>query len=151
MEKIEDISIQTEDGHLDTNPSGCAPCSVPTGNLLPLLHEIRHALSRWLEDGTPHVIDLRSIPMMPGEETELLDTLGQGEVHAVLAALGNSEVFETRINGVWLVNHLNDDGVLVGRFIEICHVPEILKSQTEDARVALQSLDNLLATAEITK
>lgn len=149
MEKIEDISIQAEDSQGDTvEPCGSAPCSAPTGNLLPLLYEIRHALQRWLDDGTPHVIDLRGIPMMPAEESELLATLGHGEVDATLAALGNSEVFETRVSGVWLVNHHNDDGVLIGRFIEICHVPEILKSQTEDARADLQTLDNLLATAE---
>ena len=58
---------------------------------------------------------------------------------------------KTGIAGVWLVTHHNEEGVLVGRFIEICHIPEILKSQTEDARFALQALDNLLATAEIEK
>ena len=89
--------------------------------------------------------------MAPDEETQLLETLGQGEIQATLSALGNSEVIETGIAGVWLVTHHNEEGVLVGRFIEICHIPEILKSQTEDARFALQALDNLLATAEIEK
>jgi hydrogenase-1 operon protein HyaF len=88
--------------------------------------------------------------MAPNEETELLETLGQGEIRATLSALGDSEVIETGIAGVWLVTHRNEDGALVGRLIEICHIPEILKSQTEDARFALQTLDNLLATAEIT-
>ncbi len=80
------------------------------------------------------------------------ETLGRGcAIQARLSALGSSEVFETGIAGVWLVTHHNEDGGLVGRFIEICHIPEILKSQTEDARCALQTLDNLLATAEIGK
>ena len=152
MERIENISIETES---PTIPAGadatCTPCSVPTGNLLPLLYEIRHALNSWLNDGTTHAIDLRSIPMAPDEETQLLETLGVGEIQATLSALGSSEVFETGIAGVWLVTHHNEDGGLVGRFIEICHIPEILKSQTEDARCALQTLDNLLATAEIGK
>jgi hydrogenase-1 operon protein HyaF len=152
MQRIETISIETETPSIPAGADAtCTPCSVPTGNLLPLLHEIRHALNRWLNDGTVHIIDLRSIPMAPHEETQLLETLGRGEIQATLSALGNSEIFETGIAGVWLVSHHNDDGVLVGRFIEICHVPEILKSQTEDARFALQALDNLLATAEISK
>ncbi len=150
MEQIENISIETESL---SQPAGagatCTPCSVPTGNLFPILYEIRHALSNWLDNGVTHAIDLGSIPMAPNEETELLETLGQGEIRATLSALGDSEVFETGIAGVWLVTHRNEDDALVGRFIEICHIPEILKSQTEDARYALQALDNLLATAEI--
>ena len=152
MERIEDISIETESQSIPAGAGAtCTPCSVPTGNLLPLLHEIRHALNSWLDDGTTHVIDLGSIPMAPHEETQLLETLGQGEIQATLSALGNSEIIETGTAGVWLVTHHNEEGVLVGRFIEICHIPAILKSQTEDARFALQVLDNLLATAEIEK
>jgi hydrogenase-1 operon protein HyaF len=151
MEKIETISVAVENaGRPVDGVCDPTPCAVPTGNLLPLLHEIRHALARWLEDEHPHIIDLRTIPMSPGEETRLLEILGGGEVSAALSALGSSEIVETGYNGVWLVTHHNDDGVLVGRFIEICRVPEILKSQTEDAQTALQRLDDLLATAEAT-
>ena len=151
MEKIESISVAVEN---TGRPSGAvsepSPCGVPTGNLLPLLYEIRHALARWLEDEHPHIIDLRTIPMSPDEETRLLDILGSGEISASLSTLGSSDIAETGINGVWLVTHHNDDGVQVGRFIEICRIPEILKSQTEDARMALQRLDDLLANAETT-
>lgn len=149
MQRIESISIEAEPQHAQAGGAQHRLCKTLTGNLLPLLHEIRHALARWLDAGTPHIIDLRSIPMAPEEESRLLDTLGRGEVQATLAALGNSDVLETAIAGVWLVSHYNDEGALLGRYIEICHVPDILKSQTEDARLALQALDSLLATAEI--
>jgi len=151
MEKIEAVSITVEGRGAFHAPSpGCSPPSVPTGNLVPLLYEIRHALKRWLDDGQTHVIDLRTIPMSPDEEQRLLEVLGDGEVSAGLAALGSSDVTETGFPGVWLVTHRNDDDVLVGRFIEVCQIPEILKSQAEDAAAALQRLDDLLANAETT-
>ena len=46
-----------------------------THNVQPLLHEIRHALATLLDDGGRTVIDLRSIPLAPGEEQKLLDKL----------------------------------------------------------------------------
>ncbi len=151
MEKIEAVSITVEHPvpH-SVDPSVDPPCSVPTGNLIPLLHEIRHALARWLDDGHTHVIDLRSIPMSPGEERRLLELLGDGEVRATLSALGSSEIAETAYPGVWVVTHYNDDEALVGRFVEICQIPEILESQAEDAAMALQHLDDLLSHAETT-
>lgn len=112
----------------------CGPGAVRTGNVLPLLHEIRHALQRWLDAGEPAMIDLRSIPMAPGEEDELVSLLGEGEVHARLSALGPSDIYETRFPGVWLVTHYNDSEEIMSRFIEVIDMPSILKSQTEDVR-----------------
>jgi len=152
MEKIEAISVTVENPDRAVGTSGePSPCSVPTGNLLPLLHEIRHALARWLDVSQTHIIDLRTIPMSPGEEQRLLETLGQGEVSTALSALGSSEIYETAYAGVWLVTHHNDSGDLIGRYIEICEIPEILKSQSEDAGLALQRLDELLSNAEVTE
>jgi len=92
-----------------------APCAPPTGNLVPLLHEIRHALTRWLEQGEEHVIDLRSIPLAPGEEDSLLEQLGEGEVNARLSVLGPSDIIETRYPGVWLITHYNESESIIGR------------------------------------
>lgn len=150
MEKIETISVAVEHHGRDAVAScDSSPCSVPTGNLTPLLHEIRHALARWLENGQTHIIDLRTLPMSPGEEQRLLDILGRGEIDAALSALGDSEILETAYSGVWLVTHHNDSGDLIGRYIEVCEIPEILKSQSEDAGLALQRLDELLSNAEV--
>lgn len=152
MEKIESISVAVEHRARSASEScESSPCSVPTGNLIPLLYEVRHALDRWLDIGAEHIIDLRSLPMGPGEEQRLLDILGRGEVETTLSALGSSDIFETAFNGVWLVTHRNDSGDLVGRYIEICEIPAILKSQPDDARAALQRLDELLSNAEVTE
>ena len=100
-----------------------------THNVQPLLHEIRHALVTLLDDGGSTVIDLRSLPLAPGEEQKLLDELGQGEVFARLQALGPSEIIETRYPGVWVVMHFNNDNEVIGKFIEVCDIPDLLRSQ----------------------
>lgn len=115
-----------------------------TWNVQPILHEIRHALRRLLDSDQSSIIDLRSIPLAPGEEENLLDTLGCGEVHAKLNALGPSEIYETRFAGVWLVTHYNAENNVIGRFIEITRLPDILQSQTEDMAAALEQLQREL-------
>ena len=111
-----------------------------TQNVKPLLHEIKHALDNLIETGQTSIIDLRSIPLAPGEEDKILSTLGQGEVLAKLNALGLSEVIETQYAGVWLVTHYNDENNIISRFIEVTTMPEILCSQTEDIMKAYSSL-----------
>lgn len=110
------------------------------GNVQPLLHEIRHALQHWLEHGEQTIIDLRSIPMAPGEEEQILARLGRGEVIAQVSALGPSEVCETRYPGVWLVTHRNTENEITGRYIEITEMPDILESQQQDMQESLQRL-----------
>ena len=114
------------------------------GNALPLLHEIRHALQRLLEHGEETVIDLRSIPMGPGDERQFARALGTGEVRADLETMGPSTVRETAFAGVWLVTHRNPDGEIVSRFVEITRVPAILMSQGADIRAGLERLKTQL-------
>lgn len=103
-----------------------------TWNVKPLLNEVRHALNNLIENNETTVIDLRSIPLAPGEEEKILNTLGCGEVHAQLNTLGSSEIIETQYAGVWIVTHYNDEEHIVSRFIEITTMPDILRSQAED-------------------
>ena len=119
-----------------------------TLNVQPLLHEIRHALAQLLEQGKETVIDLRGIPLAPGEEVAIEQALGEGEVRATLSALGPSEIRETSFPGVWLVTHYNNDNQIVGKFVEVAAVPALLMSQTEDMAAGLERLKaRLLDTA----
>ena len=111
-----------------------------THNVKPLLHEIKHALDNLIESGETSIIDLRSIPLAPGEEDTILEALGTGEVQATLEALGLSEVCETKYAGVWVITHYNDEKHILSRFIEITTMPEILTSQTEDIMSAYSTL-----------
>jgi hydrogenase-1 operon protein HyaF len=111
-----------------------------TQNVKPLLHEIKYALENLIENGETSIIDLRSIPLAPGEEDKILHTLGKGEVAAKLSALGLSEIIETQYAGVWVVTHYNDENNIISRFIEVTTMPNILSSQTEDIMAAYSSL-----------
>jgi hydrogenase-1 operon protein HyaF len=115
-----------------------------TWNVQPILHEVKHALKQLIDSGETAIIDLRSIPLAPGEEQKLIDTLGRGEVHAGLEALGPSEIVETRYAGVWLVTHYNEENSIISRFIEITEIPAILKSQREDIENSLAQLETEL-------
>ena len=119
-----------------------------TWNVKPIMHEIRHALAELLGSGKPSVIDLRSIPLAPGEEETIINALGQGEVHARLDALGRSDIYETQYSGVWLITHYNENDAVVSRFIEITELPGILMSQREDMSSALEELTDEMETQD---
>lgn len=127
-------------------PQSCSvdPGSVATGNVIPLLHEIRHALQALLDNGQETVIDLRGLPLAPGEEARIEAQLGRGELQVQLSALGPSELVETRYPGVWLVTHCNNDGAVIGKFVEICRVPQLVSAQQADIRAGLAELNTQL-------
>lgn len=117
---------------------------VATGNALPLLHEIKHALDRLLAGGEATIIDLGALPFAPGDERIVNDVLGDGEVSAAVSVLGESLVRETGIAGVWRVDHFDEKGEYQSRFIEITFLPEILKSQREDTVSGVETLSERL-------
>jgi hydrogenase-1 operon protein HyaF len=112
-----------------------------SGNIEPLLHEIRHALSLLLNVGATTCIDLKGIPLAPGEEARIVEALGKGEVRADITASGRSEITETQFPGVWLVSHFNEQGEAQGHFIEVTSIPDILLSQTADIADGLTRLN----------
>jgi hydrogenase-1 operon protein HyaF len=105
-----------------------------SGNVEPLLHEIAHALERLIGLGQSSIIDLRGVPLAPGEEERILGFLGTGEVRAEFEAGGRSTVNESRFPGVWVVTHHDATGDIMSRLIEITRMPEILCSQAEELR-----------------
>ncbi|MCK5361195.1 MAG: hypothetical protein KAJ95_11240 [Gammaproteobacteria bacterium] len=133
---------------MNGNASSCGQTAgsdeLITGNVTPILNEVRHALNKLLEQGEATVIDIRALPLGPGEEQKLESLLGIGEVTATIEAMGTSTVNETLFAGVWLVTHRNTEDEILGKFIEITRYPSILESQTEDMRSALTALPELL-------
>ena len=98
------------------------------------------------EDGACNIIDLKRIPLAPGEQEAILATLGEGEVRAELQSLGRSEIHETSYPGVWVVTHYDEQGDIKARFIEITRMPDILESQAPDIAEGLARLESLLHT-----
>lgn len=135
------IPIRAEDACADGGDASSR------GNVVPLLHEIRHALARLIDTGVPTKIDLRAIPMGPGDEAAIEEALGVGEVEVMVRALGTSTVIETAHAGVWLVTHRDESGQTVARLIEITYMPEIAASQAEDVAMGLRTLSEHLGIA----
>ena len=119
--------------------------SLKTGNDILILHEIRHALDLLIKKNKATTIDLRSIPMAPGEEAKIEEMLGEGEISIKLDALGSSEIVETGIAGVWLVTHRNMEEEVLGKFIEITKVPSLLVTPEEDLSEGLSQLVDRLS------
>ena len=132
MTSLDEITVQVESA---------------TGNVEPLLHEIRHALRRVADGKEGTVIDLRRPPLAPGEEERIEDELGKGEVRVELDAIGPTVVQETSYAGVWLVTHRNTEQQVVGRFIEVTRIPELLKAQEADIERGISRLENELAAS----
>ncbi len=116
-----------------------------TGNALPLLHEIA-ALAQTLADtGEEGSIDLRSLPLAPGDYEQLRSLLGEGEARATVDAGGETTVRETAYAGVWWVTYYSGDQEVVADRIEITLVPAILKSHPADVVAAAGRLQRYIA------
>ena len=98
--------------------------------------------------GETDSIDVRRTPLTPQEYQVLKDTLGQGEVEARIQALGETHVRETTMAGVWWVTHYNAAGQVLGEFIEVTPVPEIMRSDPSAMPLALAGLRGRIAGLE---
>jgi hydrogenase-1 operon protein HyaF len=110
------------------------------GFALAILHELQGMLERLVASGQESCIDLRSLPMGPGDYQRLQDLLGQGEVSATVQAMGPTRVYETAYPGVWWVSHRNQADEMVADRIEVCLQPEMLKSHPADVEEGLERL-----------
>ena len=116
-----------------------------TGNLKPVLYEIRHALQALVEQRKSSMLDLNGIPFSPNELAELEAFLGDGEIDIELNVLGKTRIRECGYAGVWRIQHFNEHDKQVGYFIEVDHVPEILRSQFDDIVESLDTMTAILA------
>jgi hydrogenase-1 operon protein HyaF len=113
-------------------------------NAVPVLHEIRHALDKLSQTGESTVIDLSAIPFAPGDERQLLEVLGRGEVEATVDAMGPTRISETGYAGVWLVRYLGASGEEVATHIEITRCPSLLITPEPDVAEAAAALADRL-------
>ena len=122
MSALDAIAVQTE---------------IETGNVKPLLHEIRHALERLAAGGDGVVIDLRSLPLdqLKIDQSFVRDLLKDEASAAIVAstiALSRSlqleviaEGVETEAQRAWLTAHgcLTFQGYLFGRPGPVASLP----------------------------
>ena len=116
------------------------------GGVTAILHEIVRLLERLATVDERAAIDLRSLPMSPQDRIELQRALGEGEVLATLNAEGISKIHETRVPGVWWVEHRDPRGELIAELIEVTRVPEILASASDEIAAGARALREQIAT-----
>lgn len=118
---------------------------IPSMNVDPVLHEVRHALEQLNKQKKSTVIDLTSMPFAPGEKEKIRQFLATGEVEIQLNAMGNSLLYETSYPGVWWIEHRNSEQLLTGTYIEISAIPEIINASNEDIYDGLSRLTQTLS------
>lgn len=136
---------------LDSIPIHVQPAGdfgATVGNVRAILAELETSLQNLLATGREHSIDLRGLPFAPGELEYLKQTLGTGEVHIEVDALGRSDVQETAIRGVWWVTHFNTLDDVMAEFLEVSFCPDIIRAQRDDVRESLELLNARLAGDE---
>jgi hydrogenase-1 operon protein HyaF len=108
--------------------------------------EIAELLAEAARGGPGGAIDLRSLPLGPGDVAELQDLLGTGEVEATLQINGRSAIRETGHAGVWWVQHFDSTDQPQSEQIVVAPVPDILCADRSDMARAAAALASALAT-----
>lgn len=109
-----------------------------------ILNEIDELLIQLIEQGKSSAIDLRSLPLFPGDYENLKALLGEGEISISMDSLGPSEIIETNIPGVWWCTHYNEADEKIAEFIEVTRVPQLLLTDTDELRQSRNKLDRLI-------
>ncbi len=109
-----------------------------------ILNEIDELLAQLIEHRKASAIDLRSLPLFPGDYESLKDLLGTGEVQVTLNTLGSSEIVETIIPGVWWCTHFNEAQEKIAEFIEITRIPDLLLTDEVELQMARKKLAQLV-------
>lgn len=137
MTALHDIGVKVE-----SLPAGM------TGNIDPLLHEVKHALLHLRDTGQSTTIDLSTLPFGPGEKERLIEFLGHGEVDARVSALNTTQIRESAFPGVWIVEYQAPDGGPLATHIEVTRIPTLLQTPEPDLADSLAGLAQKLNTVE---
>jgi hydrogenase-1 operon protein HyaF len=114
-------------------------------NVRAILHEIETMLEALLASNETGAIDIRSLPLLPGDYEALEVALGTGEIVAEFdGGFGNTMVSETGTSGVWWIKHYSEEGNISAEFIETTRIPEILMTPEDDMRDSLKELHERL-------
>jgi hypothetical protein len=110
------------------------------GGVTAILSELASLLERLVKADESAAIDLRSLPMSAQDRVELQRALGDGEVLATLNAEGLSNIRETRVPGVWWVEHRDRQGELTAELIEVTRMPQVLMCATDEIAAGASAL-----------
>jgi hypothetical protein len=142
MSRLTDIPVRIEPSRPTQPPSGGLG-----GGVAAILSELATLLERLVRGEPSRSIDLRSLPMSPQDRAELQRVLGEGEVQATIDARGLSKIRETRISGVWWVEHFDERGELIAELIAVSRIPEILACVTDEMAAGARNLRALIGVS----
>jgi len=117
-------------------------------NAQALLHEIVELLKGLLEKEEPGSIDLRTLPLSRQDYESLYETLGEGVISAEIQNLGVTQVRQTGVAGVWWITHYNEEGDVIGEFIEVAYCPEGLIVDVDSVQESVDALQARLMEQE---
>ena len=140
MSRLTEIPIRIEPA---------APLAGLGGGVMAILAELAGLLERLAAGEQPATIDLRSLPMSPQDRVALQGVLGDGEVQATLDAQGLSSIRETRVPGLWWVEHRDPRGELIAESIEVTRMPQILMSALDEIRAGAAALRAQITTTAV--
>lgn len=121
------------------------------GGVAAILSELVTLLERLSDSQESAAIDLRSLPMSVDDLARLRLALGEGEVRATLDAEGLSAIRETRVPGVWWVEHRDRHGELMAELIEVTRMPKILMSASDEIEMGVSLLREQLALQPVSR
>jgi hydrogenase-1 operon protein HyaF len=142
MSRLTDIPVRIE-----PTPPTQLPNGGLGGGVAAILSELATLLERLVRGEPAGSIDLRSLPMSPRDRAELQRALGEGEVQATIDSRGLSRIRETRVSGVWWVEHFDEQGELIAELIEVSRIPEILASVTDEMAAGARNLRALISVS----
>lgn len=99
---------------------------------VPLMPEIRSAITRLWSTGQSTVMDLRDAPLGPQAERRLFDALQRGLAMVPPRQFGSCRIRETSAPCVWIVEHLDTVGDITAKFIEVSWRPGPLEGRESD-------------------
>lgn len=126
------------------NPESDNTAQIITDNVRALLAEISSLLTDLIHNDKTGSIDLRSLPLLPGEYDAIKTILGEGEVHVHFDSTGPTQIYETGLGGVWWVRHENENNECIAELIEVTPIPEILKSPRNEIEISQSALQQQL-------
>jgi hydrogenase-1 operon protein HyaF len=115
------------------------------GGVTAILSELITLLDRLTGSQESAAIDLRSLPMSVDDLAQLRRALGEGEVRATLDAEGLSAIRETKVPGVWWVEHRDRHGAVIAELIEVTRMPQILMTAPDEIATGVSLLREQLA------
>jgi hydrogenase-1 operon protein HyaF len=150
MIRLSEIAVRIEGTSAGSaQPLGGDPGGGLGGGLTAILAELAARLERLAASGETALIDLRSLPLSPLDRSELLASLGQGEVSATLDAQGESTLRETGFAGIWWIVHRDRNGEVTSELLEVNSAPRILAADPDDIACAAAALRMRLGAAAV--